>query len=56
MEEKFVPYDKMSKKKKREQDKKKRNTWGDFNPETKILDKNFKKRKQQEYEDSMEDY
>ena len=32
--EKFIPYDKMSKKKKREADAAKRITWGTFNPVT----------------------
>lgn len=32
--EKFVPYDKMSKKAKRELDLKKRSTWGNVNPAT----------------------
>ena len=32
--EKFIPYDKLSKKKKRELDKKQRRTWGDLNPVT----------------------
>ncbi len=32
---KFVPYEKASKKAKREIDLKKRNTWGDLNPVTK---------------------
>lgn len=32
--EKFVPYAKLSKKKKREYDKKRRNTWGALNPVT----------------------
>ena len=30
--EKFVPYEKLSKKEKRRVDALKRNTWGDFNP------------------------
>lgn len=53
---KFVPYEKLSKKKKKEINNKKRNTWGDMNPETRIINKNFKKLKQIEYEDSLEDY
>ena len=30
--EKFIPYEKLSKKAKRELDRKNRNTWGDVNP------------------------
>ena len=29
---KFIPYEKLSKKEKRKQDSKKRNTWGSFSP------------------------
>lgn len=32
--EKFIPYEKLSKKKQRELDRLKRNTWGDLNPVT----------------------
>ena len=32
--EKFIPYEKLSKKQKRELDKKRRNTWGSLNPVT----------------------
>ena len=32
--EKFIPYEKLSKKKKRELDAKKRKTWGNLNPVT----------------------
>jgi hypothetical protein len=32
--EKFIPYDKLSKKKKREHDLKQRRTWGSLNPVT----------------------
>lgn len=32
--EKFVPYEKLSKKKQQEQDRKRRNTWGSLNPVT----------------------
>jgi len=31
---KFIPYEKLSKKKKRELDRKRRNTWGSLNPVT----------------------
>lgn len=32
--EKFIPYEKLSKKKQRELDRLKRNTWGELNPVT----------------------
>lgn len=32
--DKFIPYEKLSKKEKRKQDAKKRNTWGSFSPVT----------------------
>ena len=32
--EKFIPYEKLSKKKQRELDRKRRNTWGSLNPVT----------------------
>ena len=51
---KFVPYEKLSKKKKKEINNKKRNTWRDMNPETRIINKNFKKLKRMEYEDSLD--
>lgn len=51
---KFVPYEKLSKKKKKEINNKKRSTWGDMNPETRIINKNFKKLRQMEYEDSLD--
>ena len=34
--EKFTPYEKLSKKAKKEMDKAKRNTWGELNPVTRI--------------------
>ena len=34
--ERFVPYQKLSKKKKREMDREKRNTWGPLDPVTRI--------------------
>ena len=34
MDKKLIPYEKMSKKHKREMDRKKRNTWNGFNPVT----------------------
>ena len=51
---KFVPYEKLSKKKKKEINNKKRSTWGDMNPEKSIINKNFKKLRQMEYEDSLD--
>lgn len=51
---KFVPYEKLSKKKKKEINNKKRNTWGDMNPQPRIISRNFKKLKQMEYEDSLD--
>lgn len=32
----FVPYEKLSKKKKKELDRQKRQTWGDFDPTTRV--------------------
>ena len=34
MTEKFIPYEKLSKKQKKEMDKKRRQTWGDMSPVT----------------------
>lgn len=34
--EKFIPYEKLSKKKKRKMDAEKRNTWGSVNPVTRV--------------------
>ena len=36
--EKFIPYEKLSKKAKRELDRKKRSTWGTVNPAARIED------------------
>ena len=48
-EKKFVPYEKLSKKKKKELDRQKRQTWGDFDPTTRVeslgYDRNEEKRK-----------
>ena len=33
----FVPYEKLSKKKKKELDRQKRQTWGDFDPTTRLI-------------------
>ncbi len=40
---KFIPYEKLSKKRKREMDLKKRRTWNSVNPATKIANSNKKK-------------
>ena len=54
--EKFIPYDKMSKKARREQDARRRGTWGGLNPVTrkppnpKAYDRN--KAKRRKYDDS----
>ena len=51
MKKNFVPYEKLSKKAKREMDAKKRVTWGDMNPVTRrpertdIYDRNAEKRR-----------
>lgn len=41
MHEKFVPYNKMSKKKQREIDLKKRKDWNGFSPVTKVYDPTY---------------
>ena len=44
---KFTPYDKLSKKKQKEIDDQKRNTWGNVNPATQVIpDKKKYSRKQ----------
>lgn len=49
---KFVPYEKLSKSKKRELDRKKRVTWGSVNPVTrKVESKKHYKRKSRSYTD-----
>lgn len=52
--EEFVPYDKLSKKKKKEFNNKKRNDWGDFNPATKVIPN--KRRQKKKRDDYYEDY
>lgn len=37
MPKKFVPYDKMSKRRRREENRKKRNDWGNLNPIPRIV-------------------
>lgn len=50
MKQKFVPYDKMSKKARREADKAKRKTW-DVNPVTKAIpDKHKEKRNKERFD------
>ena len=36
MEEKFIPYEKMSYRERRKQDAKRRRTWGGFDPRTRV--------------------
>ena len=49
---KFVPYEKLSKSKKRELDRKKRVTWGNVNPVTKRVEsKKLYKRKSRNFTD-----
>lgn len=51
----FVPYEKCSKKKKKEYDRKKRQDWGEINPITRKESKNaYKKKKQREKEESYD--
>ena len=47
MEEEFIPYEKLSKKKKRELNAKRRNTWDDLNPVTRkpVSSKAYDRRK-----------
>lgn len=52
--EQYVPFDKMSKKKRREYNAQKRNDWGEINPITKREEKNaYKRKKQKEKENSQ---
>lgn len=52
---KFIPYDKMGKRDKREIDQQKRKNWGNINPTTKPQgEKNdYRRKKQREREDDM---
>lgn len=54
----FIPYEKMSKKDKKERNNEKRNDWGNFNPVTRKENKNkYKERKKkQEEKDFEEEY
>lgn len=47
----FIPYEKLSKKEKRKQDSKKRNTWGGLNPVTRKPEnsKAYNRKKQRPY-------
>lgn len=54
MSEKFVPYEKLSKKKKKEIDKRKRGDWGSVNPAKRVIPDNHKKIKEREKLDSLE--
>ena len=45
-EKKFVPYEKLSKKKKKELNKAKRNTWGDFDPTTRVESLGYDRQKE----------
>lgn len=52
--EKFIPYNKLSKKKQKELNKKKRNTWGSLNPVTRKPKnpKAYDRKKAHEWDDS----
>ena len=45
--EKFVPYEKLSKKKKKEFNSKRRKSWGNIHPATKKVEKYYKRRKEE---------
>ena len=51
--EKFIPYEKLSKKKRREMDRKKRNDWGEVKPVTRRIEsgKIYKRKKTKQEED-----
>lgn len=53
---KMIPYEKMSKKRKREENAKKRNSWGNINPHTKVVpDTHKQKRDEERMKDRKED-
>ena len=54
MDKKMIPYEKMSKKQKKEMDRKKRNTWNGFNPVTRKPEnpKAYKRRQAHEWDDT----
>lgn len=54
--EKFIPYDKLSKKEKRKYDNEKRGDWGNTNPATKVIPNTYKERREKEKIKSHEDY
>lgn len=57
--ENFVPYDKQSRKQRRETDKKKRGDWGNINPITRFHGQknDYRRQRQKEREDDLiEDY
>lgn len=45
-EKKFVPFEKMSKRKQREINNSKRNTWGDFDPTTRVESLGYDRQKE----------
>lgn len=45
-EKKFVPFEKMSKKKQREINNSKRGTWGDFDPTTRVEQLGYNRKKE----------
>ncbi len=47
-EKKFVPFEKMSKRKQREINNSKRNTWGDFDPTTRVEQLGYNRKKKKE--------
>ena len=53
--EKFVPYEKLSKKKKKEINKRKRGNWGSVNPVKKVIPDRHKEIKEREKLDFSED-
>lgn len=54
--EKFVPYDKMSKKEKKKMDSEKRGDWQGVNPVTRVEDNDKKKYKRKPKHPEREDY
>ena len=45
-EQKFIPFDKLSKKKQKEINNSKRNTWGDFDPTTRVTQLGYNRNKE----------
>lgn len=55
--EKMIPYEKMSKKRRREENAKRRNSWGNINPHTKVVpDLHKQKQEEERMKDRKEDY